>query len=212
MKFQGIATSNPMQISFVLDVILQLRPDSVLDIGCGSGKYGLLIRENRRTARIDAIEGFAPYVTDVHKTVYDHVEVGNAMSVVPGLEQVYDVAMMIDMFEHLTLEDGRTLLHELEKHSRHILISVPTWHPEQDAYDGNVLQEHHAQYDVTKLRALGFRQIWRVSGSYIALRGPTKVNLKRKVLKCATACLIPDWASRMLAPISRAFPGFHHPK
>ena len=203
MKLEGIATSNPMQISFVLDAILQLKPNSVLDIGCGSGKYGLLIRENMRQARIDAIEGFEPYITDVHKKVYDNVYVGNAMEIVPKLDQSYDLAMMIDMFEHLTPEDGRTLLMQLQKRARHLLVSVPTWHPEQDAYDGNVLQEHHAQYDVSKLRALGFRQIWRLSGNYIALLSPVTVNLKLKVLKCAAACVLPHWVSRALAPISR---------
>ena len=50
MKTDIIANSNPLQISFVLDLILQLQPDSVLDIGCGGGKYGLLIRENQRSA------------------------------------------------------------------------------------------------------------------------------------------------------------------
>ena len=72
---------------------------------------------------------------------------------------------------------------------------------------GNVLQEHHAQYDVPKLRELGFSQIWRVSGNYIALRSAAQVNLKLKVLKCAatpqperpgacTGCLHPFRSSR----------------
>ena len=70
-------------------------------------------------------------------------------------------------------EDGAKLLNELSTRSQHILVSVPVWHPEQDAMHGNVLQEHHAQYDVPKLRELGFRQIWRVSGNYIALHSAT---------------------------------------
>src|SRR5204862_216054 len=115
----------------------------------------------------------------------------------------YALVMMIDMFEHLTVEDGAKLLNELSTRSRHILVSVPVWHPEQDAMHGNVLQEHHAQYDVPKLRELGFRQIWRVSGNYIALRSATKVDLESTVLKCAATCLLPHWVSRVLAPLSR---------
>jgi len=203
MKTQSFAQSNPMQISFVLDLILQLHSDSVLDIGCGGGKYGLLIREKSPTARIDAIEGFAPYVTDVHRTIYDNVYVTNAIDAVPKLDQLYNLAIMIDMFEHLTPEDGRALLDELKKHATHVLISVPTWHPEQDAYGGNVLQEHHAQYSVASLRRLGFHQIWRISGNYIALFGPTKLKLKRKTLRVALTCCMPLWVSRLLAPISR---------
>ena len=56
-----------MQISYVLDAILQLNPQSVLDIGCGSDKYGVLTREYLRKARINGIEGFVQYVTDAHR-------------------------------------------------------------------------------------------------------------------------------------------------
>ena len=206
---QVFATSNPMQISFVLDVILQLEPRSVLDIGCGSGKYGVLAREYLPKAQIDGIEGFAPYVTNVHRVVYDHIYEANALEVVPTLNH-YDLTMMIDMFEHLTFEDGAKLLDNLSKRSRHILVSVPVWHPEQDAMHGNVLQEHHAQYDVPKLRELGFSQIWRVSGNYIALRSATRVNLKLKVVKCAATCVLPHWVSRTLAPISRKLFSFRN--
>jgi SAM-dependent methyltransferase len=197
------ATSNPMQISFVLDVIVQLHPGSVLDIGCGSGKYGVLAREYLRAARIDGIEGFAKYITDVHRATYDNVLEGNALEIVPKLQAQYDVAMMIDMFEHLTPEQGRSILRDLETRAKNVLVSVPVHHPEQDAMDGNVLQQHHAQYDVRSLRQLGFTRIWRISGNYIALKGPGKVNLKLKVLKSAAACLLPHWVSRCIAPVSR---------
>jgi trans-aconitate methyltransferase len=201
-----------MQISFVLEVVRQLNPTSVLDIGCGSGKYGVLMREYLPSARLDGIEGFAAYITDVHRATYDHIYEVNAMEFVPKLDHGYDLAMMIDMFEHLTPDQGAQILQDLSKHTEHILISVPVWHPEQDAMHGNVLQEHHAQYDVPKLRHLGFRQIWRVGGNYIALRSPTTVKLKRQVLKWATTCLLPHWISRMLAPLSRKLSGGHqHP-
>lgn len=197
------ATSNPMQISYVLDAILQLNPQSVLDVGCGSGKYGVLTREYLRKARINGIEGFVQYVTDVHRLTYNNIYVGNAMKMAPKIDFSYDLVVMIDMLEHLIPEEGARLLNDLSKCSRSILISVPVWHPEQGALDGNVLQEHHAQYNVASLRQLGFHQIWRIGGSYIALRGAGQVNLKLKVLKSAVACLPPFWVSAMLAPIAR---------
>ena len=203
MNPKVFATSNPMQISFVLDVILELQPRRVLDIGCGSGKYGVLAREYLPNAHIDGIEGFAKYITPVHQAVYDNVFEANALELVPKLDGSYDLVMMIDMFEHLTPADGERLLSELSKRARHILVSVPVWHPEQDAMHGNVLQEHHAQYDVPSLRRLGFDQIWRISGNFIALRSPVKVNLRTKMLKCAVTCVFPHWVSRALAPISR---------
>lgn len=204
MKPQGIATSNPMQISFVLQVILQLEPSSVLDIGCGSGKYGVLVREYRHRTRIDAIEGFAGYVTDVHRAVYDNVLIGNALDFVPKLGTNYDLALMIDMFEHLSPDDGRRLLQELKPHARHILVSVPVEHAVQEPYDGNELQRHRAQYDVATLRQLGFTQIWRISGNLIALLSPRHIALKRNILKLSVASLLPLWIAARLAPIFRA--------
>ena len=82
----------------------------------------------------------------------------------------YDLAIMIDVFEHFTLSDGTHLLTLLKTRAQSVLVSVPVWHPVQEAIHGNTLQEHCAQYDAKMLRRLGFNQILRVSGNYIALK------------------------------------------
>ncbi len=192
-----------MQISFVLDAILQLKPGSILDIGCGSGKYGVLLREYLPKARIDGIEGFSPYITSVHRTVYDNIYEANALEFVAQMRHGYNLSIMIDVFEHLDPTDGERLLGLLRTRSNSVLISVPVCHPRQEAIHGNVLQEHRAQYNAAMLRRLGFGQILRVSGNYIALSGPTTIRLRSKALKCAVTALLPGWANQALAPISR---------
>src|ERR1041384_8549689 len=132
MNPKVFATSNPMQISFVLDVILELEPRRVLDIGCGSGKYGVLAREYLPNAHIDGIEGFAKYITPVHQAVYDNVFEANALELVPKLDGSYDLVMMIEMFEHLTPADGERLLFELSKRARHLLGPAPGLPPGAD--------------------------------------------------------------------------------
>ena len=199
------ATSNPMQISFVLDAILQLAPTSILDIGCGSGKYGVLLREYLPTARIDGIEGFPRYVTAVHRTVYNNVYEGNALDIVGRMMHEYDLTIMIDVFEHLAPDHGGLLLTLLKARSKGVLISVPVWHPHQEAIHGNPFQEHRAQYDVAILRRLGFKQILRISGNYIALAGPKAIGFRNKPIKCAVTALLPDWANKTIAPIARKF-------
>jgi len=91
-------TSAPHNISRVLDIVLSLRPRSVLDIGVGTGKYGFLLREYldmwvygdgstwppRRVARIDGIEGCEKYIGEVQRSVYDHIYVGNALDILPS--------------------------------------------------------------------------------------------------------------------------------
>jgi trans-aconitate methyltransferase len=197
------ATSNPIQISFVLDAILNLQPTSILDIGCGSGKYGVLLREYFPAARIDGVEGFAPYITQVHRVIYNNVYEANVIDAIRTITDNYDLAIMIDMFEHLAPIDGMNLLAALKKISASILISVPVWHPVQEAIHGNTLQEHRAQYDAAALRNLGFTQIVRLSGNYVALHSAKRINLRRQAMKCGVTALLPEWLNRAFAPISR---------
>jgi hypothetical protein len=67
-----------------MDVIYNLNPGSVLDIGSGFGKYGLLCREylelwdgrqkyQEFLRRIDGVEVFGKYITPVHRFVYNNI-------------------------------------------------------------------------------------------------------------------------------------------
>ena len=67
-----------------MDCIVTLNPKSVLDVGVGFGKYGVLCREylelwdgrgeySQFLRRIDGVEVFANYITPLHKYVYDKV-------------------------------------------------------------------------------------------------------------------------------------------
>jgi hypothetical protein len=38
-------TSHPSQLNEILEVVLKTRPRSVIDVGVGFGKYGVLCRE-----------------------------------------------------------------------------------------------------------------------------------------------------------------------
>lgn len=87
-------TSYPENISSIICFIRHLKPKSVLDIGPGFGKYGLLCREyldiwNKWTyskdkwdIRIDAIEAFANYITPVHKYIYNNIYIGDAKELI----------------------------------------------------------------------------------------------------------------------------------
>lgn len=193
-------TSYAQSVSPVLEVILQLRPASVLDIGIGSGKYGVLCREycdqwvggtlERRT-RIDGVEAHERYIGAQHRAVYDDIIVGDARNVVPTLNRNYDLALLIDVFEHLTPADGRTLLDALRPKAQSILVSVPVSYWAQGAEHGNEFERHLAHYDPAGLRALGLGQVWRVYGSWIALSSPRRVRLRPLLLRYALDALLP---------------------
>jgi hypothetical protein len=147
-------------IPVVLAAAMELRPRSILDVGIGFGKYGLLFREyldvsaqttgglafdpRRRGVRIDGIEAFQPYVTDLQRAVYDTIYTGEAQALLPGLGP-YDLVFMADVLEHFTKADGRILLSQaLAKAHRGVLVVTPAIHFDQGPVFGNPYEVHRS--------------------------------------------------------------------
>ena len=133
-----------------------LRPHSVLDIGIGYGKYGVLAREflefwleykpyEERKIKIDGIEAFPQYVNAGHRYYYDDIHIGNALDLVPTLGQ-YDLILIIDVLEHFTEKDGLELLRQCKSKGKHILVSTPLDIGDQGAVFGNEFERHRFQW------------------------------------------------------------------
>lgn len=85
---------------------------SVLDVGPGRGKYGLLLREylNEPPEILDAIEVEPSYVTDRLRAVYDEVFLDDVRNWSRQDLGFYDVVLLVDVIEHLDKSDGLELL------------------------------------------------------------------------------------------------------
>lgn len=145
------------QISSILDIICQVRPKSVLDIGVGFGKYGMLIRDlldisGERYAkemwqgRIDGIEGYAGYRNAIHDYIYDKIYYGKAEDVLKEIETTYDLALMIDILEHFERAEGEKVLEDALQKCRMLLISVPAI-PTPQTYLDNELETHKCAWE-----------------------------------------------------------------
>ncbi|MCX6246926.1 MAG: class I SAM-dependent methyltransferase [Bacteroidetes bacterium] len=146
-------SSHHYQLNEILELIIETNPRKLLDIGIGFGKYGFLSREylelwesgsvyGSHTRRIDGIEAFEPYLTPLHRLIYDTIFTGDAREILPGLTERYDLILMIDVFEHFTYEDGLKVLEECRRCGRNILISVPRMMSVQDEVFGNPFEAH----------------------------------------------------------------------
>src|SRR3972149_759069 len=85
-------SSRPELIPFVINLVMQLQPRSILEIGTGFGEYGFLFREyldiwgaaadparlsrENWQVRIDGIECFAPYISDLQRRIYNRIIIG----------------------------------------------------------------------------------------------------------------------------------------
>lgn len=120
--------------SDVLHVIEQINPESILDIGVGFGKWGVLCREileiyqGRYYSKdwkktIDGIEIFESYRNEFWELVYNNIYVGDAMDAVDRLG-MYDLILCCDVIEHFVKDDGLVLLEKLLQQGKKERLSL----------------------------------------------------------------------------------------
>ena len=140
-----------------MDLITMLDPRSVLDVGTGFGKYGILCREylelwdgrqeySNFKRRIDGVEAYGPYITELHKYAYDNVYVDDVRDLVDKLDFRYDLVLLIDVLEHFKKGEGELLLEKLLARNLGILISTPKNPSEQKNAFGNDYEIHKSTW------------------------------------------------------------------
>jgi SAM-dependent methyltransferase len=148
----NMPTSDFHNINCILGVAVQLNPLRVLDVGCGFGKYGVLVREyldvwherlepSQWRAELVGIEGCERYRNPIHDYVYSEMHFGDACEIVPTLGE-FDLILIADMIEHLEKQDARRLVEECLKRSPVVVISTPVeFHPQREIL-GNPYEVH----------------------------------------------------------------------
>lgn len=133
--------------------IERLRPQRVLDIGMGHGKYGFLIRERvdnfEFNVVIEGVEVFAPYVGHTQRTLYDEIHNVHFLDFDFGPVE-YDLALMIDVLEHFVVDEGYYALDKALTMAQHVLISTPLGYPQGPVY-GNEYETHRSEWPSDKL-------------------------------------------------------------
>jgi hypothetical protein len=187
-------SSHYFQLNEIVDLISLTDPGKLLDIGIGFGKYGFLAREylelwndigdyNKWERQIDGIEAFEPYITPVHKFIYNNVFLGNAIEILPDLKDKYDLILMIDVFEHFTYQDGLKLLGECRKKGKNILISVPIEMSAQEAVYGNEFETHKYPWKKTDFKDIHDKFFLENVRSTICFIGEDSYRIKKILRK-----------------------------
>jgi peptidylprolyl isomerase len=155
--------SRPYALETVCNRIIEKNPMSVLDIGIGFGKFGFLAREytdvlNCRyfdwQTKIDGIEIFEKYITQLQKEIYDHIYIGNAIDILPTLGR-YDMIICSDVLEHLSELDGTTLLDSIKNRCKFAMIATPVTVLHQEALYDNEYERHVSAWSKEKLSNWG---------------------------------------------------------
>lgn len=168
-------SSRPYALTRICQRIIELQPRSVLDIGVGFGKMGFLAREytdvwceryysgaHFNRTRIDGIEAHRPYITEVHRQIYDNIYIGEAVDVMTNSrlffpDEPYALILCCDMLEHLVAAEGKKLLALIVQYSERAIITTPhaNLFSMQGAVYGNVYETHRYCWSVSDLAKWG---------------------------------------------------------
>jgi len=161
-------SSDPMMISRIVQIVQAINPQSILDVGVGCGKYGMLFREyldghwtksafhDQSTWKrlIIGMEVHKEYITPVHDYLYDEILICDAFDWFMNQAGKFDMIFMGDVIEHFPMVDGVRLLQKIHADwlnpNGHILITTPNFktqiNNESLAVFGNKHEVHRCRW------------------------------------------------------------------
>lgn len=140
----------------ILDVIPK-EVKSLIDVGCGKGIIGALMRIYRNSSRLVGIDIRPDYLDFCKKfNFYDEVyQVDLRKLPLPFKDKEFEVATCIEVIEHLTKTEGEVLLNELERIAGNIVITTPSyWHP--NIVSENPFRWHRSLWKVSDFKKKGY--------------------------------------------------------
>jgi glycosyltransferase involved in cell wall biosynthesis len=143
-----LSVSYPQNHEPILKIIQDINPKSILDMGIGTGQYGETIKGAMPNVLLDGVEIFPKYKNPLWE-YYNEVFIGDIREIKLG---EYDMYLIIDVIEHMTIEDGLELLKKLKGN---ILISTPRDY-DQDEVHGNPFQKHLSKWTVEDFKEFDF--------------------------------------------------------
>jgi hypothetical protein len=185
-------SNNLSSIFDIMETIRLVNAKSILDIGVGFGKWGLLIREyfDLRTdekkgyedwsIKLDGIEANAKYLTPVHGYIYDNVFVGEANDILSNNNLYYDLIIGIDVVEHFTRIEGLKFLDLCRNRARTVFINTPNIYYKLQKEYHNPFMLHKSGWDADDFAKLGARYVWHCDLYVLAVFTEDAINLPLK--------------------------------
>lgn len=169
-------SSYPQNIPLITFLMAREKPQSMLDVGPGYGKFGFMFRErvdDFKWERVcDGVDPFPNYIKRAGtRGLYNGFWVGlfgpkEPIRFMPvdreddlGEEDrfgrwPYDLILMVDVLEHYTEEAGHEALDFALELAPSVLVSTPLGYDQGAAY-GNVYETHRSEWPMHKIAQHG---------------------------------------------------------
>lgn len=181
---------------------------AVLELGTGTGLF-LAYLESKGISRIKGVDGDPKVLEYMPESIAENVTIGDIWEAVNSLEGQFDRIVMLDVFEHFSIFEGRKLLSDLRGHlavDGKIVLRVPNASsPFGLQYQYNDLT-HKAVYGPGSIEHLAIAAGYQVDQRLSARRGNHfKRGLENLVLGVLNRVLTeppPLWGANMIVVLS----------
>ena len=133
---------------------------SALDVGCGKGTSGMLLRNFRNPNFIVGLDAFQPYLNHCNRfNHYDELYLHDLMNgkSLPFKDKSFDLVLCFEVIEHLDKANALYILNELKRIGKHVLVTTPPKFQPQTILDDNPWQIHKCVITKHDLQSKGFK-------------------------------------------------------
>jgi len=140
---------------------------SILELGCGKSSPLQTLSGLHYKVGVDLYE---PYLAESKKAKIHDQYIMADIRKINFKENSFDAVVLLDVLEHLTKEEGVSLIGKMEKWAKkRMILFTPNGYVRQAEYDQNKLHLHKSGWNADELNNLGFR-IYGING-WKPLRG-----------------------------------------
>ncbi|MBI3502610.1 MAG: class I SAM-dependent methyltransferase [Bacteroidetes bacterium] len=143
---------------------------TLCDIGCGF--YPTLKKVTQAMNFSVGVDAHAPSLEKAKKeNIYSEYVCSDIKKYLTELPaQSFDAVMALDLIEHLTKEEGKWLMQQMERVAKKkVVLFTPNGFVPQQPYDNNPYQEHKSGWDWNEMQGCGYKVLG--FGGYKTLRG-----------------------------------------
>ena len=170
-----LGSSHPIYDNNLISIISKIQPASILDLGCGKGKLGSIIKESNIRSNLKSplhLIGVNPLfdkVADNHLLStfgYDEVlDLTIDQYCEDHIDREVDIVTALDVLEHLPRSKAFDVIDQMLYHCKFMIIIWPISHPQYAS--GNTFDAHRSSFkardimqtfEVTTFMQTGFSQ------------------------------------------------------
>ncbi|TAJ82268.1 MAG: hypothetical protein EPO42_01350 [Gallionellaceae bacterium] len=136
----------------VQQTVRLVQPNSIMELGCGQGKFGELLRQTGSAANLTGVQKIFSgndiallegkgYRQIIDRDILDFYR--------EGFDENYDLIVALDVIEHFLLSDVMSIIHFSLYRANYLLLVWPSAHPQSAS--NNAFDRHRASFDLKEV-------------------------------------------------------------